>query len=95
MRQFFAIFLKTLLYLVLTVLGLVLGILLSLQIPAIQTRLAQKGAEYLSEKLKFPVELQGVSIKWFDSLTLEGIRIKDNIRVFAFTSFFSASWSRS
>jgi hypothetical protein len=77
MRQFFAIFLKTLLYLVLTVLVLALGILLSLQIPAVQTRLAQKGADYLSEKLRFPVELQGVSIKWFDSVTLEGILIKD------------------
>ncbi|MBD2752651.1 translocation/assembly module TamB domain-containing protein [Spirosoma validum] len=77
MRQFFAIFLKTLLYLVLTVLGLVLGILLSLQLPAVQTRLAQKGAKWLSEKLLFPVDIQGVSIKWFDSLTLEGVRITD------------------
>ena len=77
MRQFFSIFLKTLLYLVLTVLGLALGILLSLQLPAVQTRLAQKGAEWLSEKLRFPVDIQGVSIKWFDSLTLEGLRITD------------------
>ncbi|WP_420150769.1 translocation/assembly module TamB domain-containing protein [Spirosoma sp.] len=77
MRQFFSIFLKTLLYLVLTVLGLALGILLSLQLPAVQTRLAQKGAKWLSEKLLFPVDIQGVSIKWFDSLTLEGVRITD------------------
>lgn len=77
MRQFFAIFLKTLLYLVLTVLGLALGILLSLQLPAVQTRLAQKSAKWLSEKLLFPVDIQGVSIKWFDSLTLEGLRIAD------------------
>ncbi len=77
MRQFFAIFLKTLLYLILTVLGLALGILLSLQLPAVQTRLAQKGATWLSEKLLFPVTIDGVSIKWFDSLTLEGVRIDD------------------
>ncbi|MFD2933461.1 translocation/assembly module TamB domain-containing protein [Spirosoma flavum] len=77
MRQFFAIFLKTLLYLVLTVLGLALGILLSLQLPAIQTRIAKKGAEWLSDKLRFPVTLDGVSIKWFDSLTLEGVHIQD------------------
>ncbi|SOD97688.1 translocation/assembly module TamB domain-containing protein [Spirosoma fluviale] len=77
MRQFFAIFLKTLLYLVLTVLGLALGILLSLQVPAVQTRLAQKGADWLSEKLLFPVTIDGVSIKWFDSLTLEGVQIND------------------
>ncbi|GAB2531884.1 translocation/assembly module TamB domain-containing protein [Spirosoma aerophilum] len=77
MRQFFAIFLKTLLYLVLTVVGLALGILLSLQLPAVQTRLAQKGADWLSEKLLFPVTIDGVSIKWFDSLTLEGVHIND------------------
>lgn len=53
MRQFFAIFLKTLLYLFLTVLGLALGIGLGIQLPAVQTRLAQKGAEWLSEKLLF------------------------------------------
>lgn len=77
MRQFFAIFLKTLLYLVLTVLGVFLGILLSIQLPAVQTRLAQKGADWLSGKLLFPVTLDGVSIKWFDSLTLEGVHIND------------------
>ena len=77
MRQFFAIFLKTLLYLLLTVLGLAFGVLLSLQIPAVQTRLAQEGAKWLSEKLLFPVTIRGVSIKWFDSVTLEGVRITD------------------
>ena len=77
MRQFFAIFLKTLLYLLLTVVGLAVGILLSLQLPAIQTRLSQKGAEWLSKKLLFPVTIDGVSIKWFDSVTLEGVHIQD------------------
>ena len=77
MRQFFAIFLKTLLYLVLTVAVLTLGVLLSLQIPAVQTRIAQEVAWRVSDKLLFPVTIDGVSIKWFDSLTLEGVRIKD------------------
>lgn len=77
MRQFFVIFLKTLLYLFLTVVLLSLGILLSLQIPAVQTRLAQEVARRVSDKLLFPVSIEGVSIKWFDSLTLEGVRIQD------------------
>ncbi|GAB4002741.1 hypothetical protein GCM10028807_61950 [Spirosoma daeguense] len=77
MRQFFAIFLKTLLYVVLTVLGLSLGILISLQMPAVQTKLAQKAAGWLSEKLRFPVDIEAVSIKWFDSLTLTNLTIKD------------------
>ena len=45
--------------------------------PAVQTQLAKKGAEWLSEKLKFPVDIQGVSIKWFDSITLKQLTIKD------------------
>lgn len=77
MRQFFAILLKTLLYLCITVLTLSLAILVGLQIPAVQTQLAKKGAEWLSEKLKFPVDIDGVSIKWFDSITLEQLTIKD------------------
>ena len=77
MRQFFAIFFKTLLYLLLTVVGLTFGVLLALQIPAVQTRIVQEAARRLSAKLEFPVSIQHVSIKWFDSLTLSGVRILD------------------
>ena len=77
MRQFFAIFLKTLLYLFLTLVVLTLGVLLALQIPAVQTRLTQEIARRVSDKLLFPVTIGGASIKWFDSLTLEDVRIKD------------------
>ena len=77
MRSFFTILLKTLLFLFLTGIGLLVGAMLAVQIPAVQTKLAQKGAEYLSEKLLFPVTIGGVSIKWFDSLTLEDISILD------------------
>lgn len=77
MRQFFAIFLKSLLYLVLTLMGLLAGIGLGLQIPAVQTKIAQEAARRLSEKLHFPVDIQYVSVKWFNSLTLEGVSIKD------------------
>lgn len=77
MRTFTAIYLKTLLYMLLTVLGLSVCVLLGLQIPAVQTRLAQYAATRLSEKLLFPVDIQGVSIKWFDSLTFEHLTIKD------------------
>jgi len=77
MRQFLVIFLKTLLYLFLTAIGLLAGVILGLQIPAVQTRLAQEGATYLSDKLKFPVTVGGVSVKWFDSITLEDVSIRD------------------
>ena len=77
MRQFFSIFFQTLLYLFLTMVVLAVGVLLGLQIPAVQTRLAQEVARRVSDKLLFPVSIDGVSIKWFDSLTLEGVRIQD------------------
>lgn len=77
MRPFLLIILKTLLYLLLTVSALALGVLLSLQLPAVQTRLAREGAKWLSDKLQYPVSIDGVSIKWFDSLTLERVRISD------------------
>ena len=77
MRSFFTILLKTLLFLFLTGIGLLVGAILAVQIPAVQTRLVQEGATYLSEKLLFPVTIGGVSIKWFDSLTLEEISILD------------------
>ncbi|QIP12812.1 translocation/assembly module TamB [Spirosoma aureum] len=77
MRQFFAIFLKTLLYLLLTVIGLLLGAVLGLQIPAVQTRVVSELATRFSKTLQFPVDIQGVSIKWFDSITLTGVRIRD------------------
>lgn len=77
MRQFFAILAKTLLYLVLTVVGLAFAVLLALQLPPIQTRLVQEVARRVSEKLEFPVSIENVSIKWFDSLTLSGVKILD------------------
>ena len=77
MQRFFVLFLKTMLYLLLMVAGLVLGVGLGLQIPAVQTRLVQEVARRVSEKLLFPVDIEWVSIKWFDSLTLETVRIRD------------------
>lgn len=78
MRQFFAIFLKTLLYLLLTVAGLAVGILLGLQVPAVQTRIVREVATRLSAKLQFPVSIEHVSIKWLDSVTLTGVQIRDH-----------------
>lgn len=77
MRQFFAILAKTLLYLILAVVGVAFALLLAVQLPAVQTRIVQEVARRVSEKLEFPVSIDGVSIKWFDSLTLSGVTILD------------------
>ncbi len=77
MRQFFAILAKTLLYLILAVVGVAFALLLAVQLPVVQTRIVQEVARRVSEKLEFPVSIDGVSIKWFDSLTLSGVKILD------------------
>ncbi len=77
MHQFFAILAKTLLYLVLAVVGIAFALLLAVQLPVVQTRIVQEVAQRLSAKLEFPVSIDGVSIKWFDSLTLSGVKILD------------------
>ena len=77
MRQFFAILAKTLLYLVLAVVGIAFALLLAVQLPVVQTRIVQEVARRVSAKLEFPVSIDGVSIKWFDSLTLSGVKILD------------------
>ncbi|WP_345243461.1 translocation/assembly module TamB domain-containing protein [Nibrella saemangeumensis] len=77
MRSFVTIFLKTLLYTLLAVLLVFGAVMVSLQIPAIQTRVVQEVARRVSAKMEFPISIQRVSIKWFNSLTLQGVSIKD------------------
>jgi hypothetical protein len=83
MRSFFTILLKTLLYTVLVVL-LVVGIVgVSLQIPAVQTKLVRYAAQRVSEKLLFPVDIQKIDINfsfpnvWVNSVTLEEVTIRN------------------
>ena len=83
MRSFFTILLKTLLYTVLVVL-LVVGIVgVSLQIPAVQTKLVRYAAQRVSEKLLFPVDIQKIDINfsfpnvWVNSITLEEVTIRN------------------
>ena len=65
MRRAFRILLRILLGLL--VLGLVLvgGVLVALRIPSVQTRLAQKAATVLTQKLGQVVEIAGVDVRPF------------------------------
>ncbi|GAB3342008.1 translocation/assembly module TamB domain-containing protein [Larkinella ripae] len=83
MRSFFTILLKTLLYTILVVL-LVVGIVgVSLQIPAVQTKMVRYVAKRVSEKLLFPVDIQRIDINfslpkiWVNSVTLEEVTIRN------------------
>ncbi|WP_266367347.1 translocation/assembly module TamB domain-containing protein [Tellurirhabdus rosea] len=77
MRSFFTILLKTLLYTVL-VLVLVLGsLVIGLQMPSVQTKIVQYAAKKISAKLQFPVDVRKVAIRWFDTVSLEGVSIRN------------------
>jgi TamB, inner membrane protein subunit of TAM complex len=51
---------------------------MALQIPSIQTQVAKRATVYLSQKLRMKVEVDGVDIRWFDALTLKGVRLFDH-----------------
>lgn len=58
---------------------LLLALLVSaLQIPYIQTKVAGKLTEIVSEKINFPVHIGYVNIHWFDSILLEDVTIQDD-----------------
>jgi hypothetical protein len=76
-KQFFkrlTVFLLRLVY-ALGLVGLVgLGLL---QVPPVQTWLAAKVTDYLSEKTHFPVHIRAVSIRWLNLAVLKGVEVKD------------------
>lgn len=80
MRNALSILLKTILFLLMGAVGLVLAVVIGLQIPAIQTKVVRELATRISAKMQMPIDIQRVSIKWFDSMVLEGVSIKDTER---------------
>ena len=73
MRSFVNILLKTLLLVSLAFATL----WVLLQLPPIQTYMVQRAAKWATEKLGMQVNIAQASIKWFDTLTLEDVRIRD------------------
>ncbi len=47
------------------------------QLPTVQTMLAQKATQWLTEKIGAPVQIGSVRIYWFDNMTLEDVNIQD------------------
>ncbi|TGE16286.1 translocation/assembly module TamB domain-containing protein [Hymenobacter elongatus] len=77
MPRFLSITLKLLLGLLL-LLGLAVGgVLLALRVPSVQTRLAQKMATILTEKLGQRVIVGSVDVRPFSRVVLEGVRVLD------------------
>lgn len=68
---------RTLVFVPTFVLALVVSLFFALQIPALQTVIAQKASRWISEQLQFPVSIQYVHIHWLDRATFKGILIAD------------------
>lgn len=64
-------------YFLLGFLLIVLSVFILLQIPAVQTYMAQKGAEWLSQKSGYKINLDKVKISWLDEIDVEGVHIYD------------------
>ena len=73
MRTFVNILLKTILLLLLVL----VSVWVLVQLPPVQTYLVQRGAKWATERLGMQVDIGGASIKWFDTLTLEDVNVRD------------------
>ncbi|MFA0960461.1 translocation/assembly module TamB domain-containing protein [Roseivirga sp. BDSF3-8] len=49
----------------------------ALQSPWVQTKIVQQISENLTEKLGFPVSIKYVNIRWFDTILLEDVQVRD------------------
>ena len=77
MRRFFAILLKILLGLGLLVVLAVVGTLLALRVPSVQTRLAHEAADMLTKRLGQTVTIGKVDVRPFSRVLLDGVRVQD------------------
>ncbi|MDN5201387.1 translocation/assembly module TamB domain-containing protein [Fulvivirgaceae bacterium BMA10] len=69
--------LKTTLWIGLSLLSALLLLTIAIQIPAIQTSIVHKLTKSISEKTGFKSKIDYVNIRWFDTVVLEGVDIKD------------------
>ncbi len=60
-----------------TVVLVILGII-ALNVPAVQTEIVREVAKRISARMQMPIDIERVSIRWFDSVVLEGVSIKDS-----------------
>ncbi|MFD1468236.1 translocation/assembly module TamB domain-containing protein [Hymenobacter caeli] len=77
MRRVLSVVLKLLLGLVGLAVLLLLGVLLALRVPAVQTRVARRATALLSQKLGQRVEIGRVDIRPFSRVLLDGVRVLD------------------
>lgn len=77
MARFVNILLKTIGWLLLVLVLTTVMAVYVVQLPSVQTAIAQKATKWLTDKIGAPVTIGSVRIKWFDNVTLEDVNIKD------------------
>ncbi|OWP64398.1 hypothetical protein CDA63_03200 [Hymenobacter amundsenii] len=77
MPRFLSIILKVLFGLLLLLVLAVVGALVALRVPSVQTNLAQRAARMLTDKLGQKVLVNRVDIRPFSRVLLEGVRVLD------------------
>ncbi|HEX8656291.1 MAG TPA: hypothetical protein VF690_02080, partial [Hymenobacter sp.] len=77
MRRFFSILLKVLLGLALVLVLAMVGALIALRVPRVQTRLAHEAADMLTRKLGQRVVIGRVDVRPFSRVLLDGVRVQD------------------
>ena len=77
MRHFLTVLLKVLLGLGLLLVLAVVGALLALRVPSVQTRIAREAADVLTRKLGQPVRIGRVDVRPFSSVLLEDVQVQD------------------
>ncbi|MBK1441890.1 translocation/assembly module TamB domain-containing protein [Parapedobacter sp. ISTM3] len=80
MNKFGRIAIKTLLWIIGSIIGLVLLLFVLIRIPAVQNYVVQKVTAYLENKIKTPVRIAHVSLDLPKMLVLEGVYFEDQSR---------------
>ncbi|MGV3761086.1 translocation/assembly module TamB domain-containing protein [Parapedobacter sp.] len=80
MNRFGRIAVKTLLWVIGSVIGLILLVLVLIRIPAVQQYVVQKVTSYIENKIKTPVRIARVSLDLPKMLVLEGVYFEDESR---------------
>ncbi|MFN3404126.1 MAG: translocation/assembly module TamB domain-containing protein [Cytophagaceae bacterium] len=77
LRKFTKGLVKAFLFTAIFIFLLLAGIIVSLQIPLVQTKVVRKVSEYISSLIHHPIDIKAVNIHWFDELVLEDAIIYD------------------
>ena len=81
MKKYFTKALRIFLWILLSLIGLILLVIIALQIPAIQRYSKDKAVAYLQEKIKTKVSVGSVRIGFPKDVTLEDVYFEDQKKI--------------